>query len=287
MLSSMTGFARRIESTGAGELFWEIRSVNHRSLVISINLPELYRPLDANLRRVVADRLHRGKIDASLRFSSGVDFESEQLDRASVAALMEHANQVQEMNPRLVDLSTAEVLRWPGVLSSSVNPDEELQNLIIETFVELVDDLAVERNREGLAIQELLKEKINEIKQLENNIRESIPAALDAIKARLMGKINELKSVVDPERFEQEVALLIIKADVIEEIDRLGIHIQEFSRVLEHESNSGKRLGFILQEMNREVNTLSSKAAYYPITALAIDMKVELEQIREQLLNVV
>ena len=287
MIASMTGFARRVEKTQWGEITWNIRSLNHKSLDVSMQVPEPFRALESQCRRAIVESFSRGRIDASLSVTrTGADCETPLLDEAALQSLLAYANSVRQWAPDASPLSITEILRWPGVVNTDAEPEQELAQSVVATLGQTLADLTNDRQREGALVKAILVEKLEQFKTGSKEARQLIPAAQRNLQDRMVEKLGELDLEVDPGRWEQEIGLVLVKLDVVEEADRLDLHVAEFERVLTEESVVGKRLGFILQELGREVNTLGSKSMYYPLNALMVEMKVILEQIREQIQNV-
>ena len=287
MIASMTGFARRVEKTQWGEITWNIRSLNHKSLDVSMQVPEPFRALESQCRRAIVESFSRGRIDASLSVTrTGADSDTPLLDEAALQSLLSYANSVRQWAPDAAPLSITEILRWPGVVNTDAEPEQELAQSVVATLGQTLADLTNDRQREGALVKAILVEKLEQFKTGSKEARQLIPAAQRNLQDRMVEKLGELDLEVDPGRWEQEIGLVLVKLDVVEEADRLDLHVAEFERVLTEESVVGKRLGFILQELGREVNTLGSKSMYYPLNALMVEMKVILEQIREQIQNV-
>ena len=287
MIASMTGFARRVEKTQWGEITWNIRSLNHKSLDVSLQVPEPFRALESQCRRAIVERFSRGRIDASLSVTRvGADCESPHLDEAVLQSLLAYANSVRQWAPDATPLTITEILRWPGVVNTDAEPEQELAQSVVATLGQVLADLTNDRQREGALVKAILVEKLEQFKAGSSEARQLLPAAQRNLQDRMVEKLAELDLEVDPGRWEQEIGLVLVKLDVVEEADRLDLHVAEFERVLAEESVVGKRLGFIIQELGREVNTLGSKSMYYPLNALMVEMKVVLEQIREQIQNV-
>ena len=287
MIASMTGFARRVEKTQWGEITWNIRSLNHKSLDVSLQVPEPFRALESQCRRAIVESFSRGRIDASLSVTrAGADCETPLLDEAALQSLLAYANSVRQWVPDAAPLTITEILRWPGVVNTDAEPEQELAQSVVATLGQVLADLTHDRQREGALVKAILFEKLEQFKAGSHEARQFLPAAQRNLQDRMVEKLAELDLEVDPGRWEQEIGLVLVKLDVVEEADRLDLHVAEFERVLDEESVVGKRLGFIIQELGREVNTLGSKSMYYPLNALMVEMKVILEQIREQIQNV-
>ena len=286
MARSMTAFAR-LETTGTwGRAIWELRSVNHRFLEVGLRLPEELRLLDSEVRARIAAHCTRGKVDCSLRVEATARHAVElrvntELARqvitaaAAVAALMTNAAPI---NP-------LDVLRWPHVLEApEVNFDElgaTLLGLLDQALAEFVDN----RDREGAKLQELVLARCAEMHEITRTMRRRVPEIIEVLRSRHAAKIQDLAGRLDPARVEQECALLIQRLDVAEEVDRLETHLQEVERVMQRDQVVGRRLDFLMQELNREANTLGSKSAHIDSSSAAVDLKVLIEQVREQIQN--
>ena len=287
MISSMTGFGRCVVNSQWGDFSWNLRSLNHRSLDINIQVPESFRALEAQCRRSIAESFERGRIDASLSFAhANPNFRAESLDVSLVRHLLEFNEEIQQQFPDATALSVAEILRWPGMISSGEDEDEELSKRIIGALNEALTDLSGDRRREGALVVEIVLEKLALFKDSCTQARKLIPQAQKSMQDRFSEKLAELDLEVDPGRWEQEIALALIKLDVAEEIDRIELHVAEFERVLAEDSVVGKKLSFLIQELVRETNTLGSKTSHYALSSLSVEMKVTLEQMREQIQNI-
>ena len=287
MISSMTGFARRIVETQWGVVQWEVRSLNHRGLDLVFRMPEIFASLEADCRRLLATKFSRGRIEITLRFdNSGAVSDLQEVDTNALSGLLKHVDSIQQLAPDTSSMSVRDLLKWPGVLKSIEVENTQLDETVLSAFKHLLTELEDDRLREGSQIQALLVDKIGELKNYENQMVELVAAAEEAERDRLVRKLNELESVVDPERVAQEIAIALMKGDVSEEVERFRLHVVELERVLLKEEVAGKRLGFVLQELGREANTISSKSAFYPLSTVLIDIKVVLEQIREQIQNI-
>ena len=287
MISSMTGFARRIVETKWGVIQWEARSLNHRGLDMSLRLPDAFVSLEADCRRLLTKNFSRGRIDITLRLDkSTATLGAKELNVGAVNELLSYMDSIKELAPDVSSLSVIDILKWPDALKSSEMESTELDRVILDAFGDLISELEKDRLREGDQIQTLLIEKISELKKCEKQMLGMVATAQEAERERLTRKLKEIESEVDPDRVAQEIAIALMKGDVSEEVDRFRLHAQELERVLLEEELAGKRLGFVLQELGREVNTISSKSAYFPLATMLVDMKVVLEQIREQIQNI-
>lgn len=293
MIRSMTGFARR-ESTGPfGQLTCELRSVNHRYLEPGFRLPEELRAMEGELRQRLAKTLRRGKVDCTIHLRQTQGAERELLiDEAAADRLLGRVVELQRRLPTAsgatlrIELDPLEVLRWPGVLRD-VTPDAAgLAQACRTLFDDTLRDIGTHREREGARLKELIEQRCESLAMLVATVRERMPELRERLRERLRQRVTELGAQIDPERFEQEVVLLLQRADVDEEIDRLMGHLSEIRHVVGGEDSAGRRLDFLMQELNREANTLSSKSSELDMTRLAVDMKVLIEQMREQVQNI-
>ncbi|HLJ38646.1 MAG TPA: YicC/YloC family endoribonuclease [Steroidobacteraceae bacterium] len=286
MIASMTGFARREASGAWGTLVCELRSVNHRFLEAGFRLPDELRSAEGELRTRLARQIRRGKVDCSmtLRRALGAGGPLE-IDRAALARLVAA---VQEVSHSLREPSTVtalDMLRWPGVLREESADGEQLLEAAYAVFGATLDELVAARAREGARLRELLEQRCTALESLTQDVRARLPEMQAHVRARLEARVAELTTSVDPERLEQELALLLQRLDVDEELERLAGHVIEVRRVIGGSEPAGRRLDFLMQELNREANTLSSKSQDLETTRAAVDMKVVIEQMREQVQN--
>ena len=286
MIASMTGFARRELAGSFGTLACELRSVNHRYLEPGFRLPEELRPLESDLRQLLAKSLKRGKVDCTvhLRGSSGADREL-RVDPVALARVTTALGQVfRELPSATVD--AVEVLRWPGVVETVANDSDALLGAARTLFQQTLDDLSAMRLREGKRLGELIEQRCAGLATLVTQVRTRMPEIQARLRTRLNERVAELSATVEPERMEQEIVLQLQRIDVAEELDRLTGHIEETRRVMGGGEAAGRRLDFLMQELNREANTLASKSQDLDTTRLSVDMKVLIEQMREQVQNV-
>jgi len=283
----MTGFARREVSGPWGTLVCEVRSVNHRFLESGFRLPDELRAAESELRQQLAKRIKRGKVDCSMSYrrlqatDSALEVDTQALDR-----LTARIREISRMLPDPHTVNVLDVLRWPGVLREDSGLGEELLTAAQGVFAATLEDLAAARSREGQRLRELLEQRCTGLEALVAQVRARLPEVGARVRTRLDERLAELQTQVDQERLEQELALLLQRLDVDEELDRLAGHIVEIRRVLGGNEPAGRRLDFLMQELNREANTLSSKSQDLETTRSAVDMKVIIEQMREQVQNV-
>jgi uncharacterized protein (TIGR00255 family) len=274
MIASMTGFARRELAGSWGTLTCELRSVNHRYLEPGFRLPEELRPLESDLRQLLAKNLKRGKIDCTLHLRSAQTAERElRVDSAALTRIATAIGQVTRALPGAT-VDAIEVLRWPGVVETGTQDSEALLGAGRTLFQQTLDDLGGMRAREGKRLGELIEQRCAGLTMLVSQVRARLPEIQLRVRTRLK------------ERLEQEIVLQMQRLDVAEELDRLTGHIEETRRVMASGEAAGRRLDFLMQELNREANTLASKSQDLDTTRITVDMKVLIEQMREQVQNV-
>jgi uncharacterized protein (TIGR00255 family) len=286
MIASMTGFARR-ESTGSwGTLVCELRSVNHRFLEAGFRLPDELRAAEGELRARLARQVRRGKVDCTLSYrrpqgaGGALEVDAEALER-----LLGAVKVVSQALREPSTVSALDVLRWPGVLREDNAGGEQLLAVAYAVFGSTLEELVAARAREGTRLRELLEQRCAGLETLVMGVRARLPDVQARVRTRLDERLAELNASVDKERLEQELALLLQRLDVDEELERLSGHIEEVRRVIGGSEPAGRRLDFLMQELNREANTLSSKSQDLETTRAAVDMKVLIEQMREQVQN--
>ena len=287
MMLSMTAFARQQLEQDWGSLTWEIRSVNHRYLETSVRVPETFRRLEIVIRETVRKRLSRGKVECQLRYQSVENSTTEiNLNQNLVFKLLNANKEIEEMTGSSGSLSNMEILRWPGVVSDQQMDTASIDKQAIRLFSLALDDLISSREREGEELKGFVQKRLDAIREIVISIRAKMPEILTVQKQNLLDKIEDLKAELDSARVEQEIVLLTQKADVDEELDRLDSHLNEVQRVIDTKGQKGRRLDFLMQELNREANTLSSKSIVVDTTRSAVELKVQIEQMREQIQNI-
>jgi len=287
MIHSMTGYAAASREFSYGVLNLELRSVNHRYLDIQFRLPDELRGVESQLREVLAARFGRGKIDCRATFAAGAGAgKALHLNENLMHELAALAAKVRGVLPDAGGLRAADVLRWPGMLGADTVPVEELQQACRELLAKAISELAATRQREGERLKALLLERIAAMEAHIAGVAPRIPQAVAAFREKLAGRLKEALAGGDDERLRQEVALFATKIDVDEELSRLSTHVTETKRVLASGGAAGKRLDFLMQEMNREANTLGSKSADAAVSQAALELKVLIEQMREQVQNI-
>jgi len=287
MIRSMTGFARRERQDPWGTLVCELRTVNHRYLEISLRLPDDLKALDNDIRQAITSALRRGKVDANLYLKSTAGSQqSLEINTALLDELVARLAEVRGRIPGTTDLNPVELLRWPGVIRDAGVDSKPVLVAAMELLKQALAELNDTRHREGERTRELLLSRCIALRTSIQNVRTRLPEISRRLRERIVEKISQLGVAPDPERLEQELVLYAHKMDVDEEMDRLGGHLDEVMSVLDSSEPAGRRLDFLMQELNREANTLSSKSQDVETTRAAVDMKVIIEQMREQVQNV-
>jgi uncharacterized protein (TIGR00255 family) len=283
----MTAFAREEYRGDLGEMSWEIRSVNHRYLEAFLRLPEELRVLETVVRERLAARLGRGKLDVALKYKPSAESEAgiqvnHRMVEQLVAADLEVAGILQ------VDscLKPIDLLRWPGVLQEQERDFTPVKQLALELLDRTLDSLVANRQREGERLGEILLQRCRSLQEQVDRVRVLMPEVLQGVKTKILERLREVMEELDETRLEQEMALLAQRLDVDEEMDRLAGHLVEVERVLGTGEPVGRRLDFLMQELNREANTLSSKSSNLEVTRIGVEMKVLVEQMREQIQNI-
>ena len=287
MLHSMTGFARESAETAIGTLTWEIRAVNHRYLDVQFKLPEDLRPKEQTFRQQASSKLGRGKVECALYFRRALDQGSEmQIDTDLVELIGHRISDLTAKLPNVAAVNPIEILRWPGVIQQAeidVEPLLAEARALLDTALAAIDEM---RSNEGQRIADMLESRCAEIALIAANVRVRMPEVLDAVRIKQKERLANLDVEAEPARLEVELALLATKVDVDEELDRLDSHLVEIRDALKEQKPVGRRLDFLMQELNREANTLGSKSADTETTKAAVDLKVLIEQMREQIQNV-
>ena len=286
MVRSMTAFARHPCETEQGTATWEVRSVNSRYLELPFRLPDDFRDLEPHLREHCKTLLSRGKVEIFLRFQTSGSAAGLSVDQALLQALKKASDEVQAVMPETPPADTLTVLQWPGVLIRRAPDYREVQETLLSAFTVTLQQLQLAREREGQALKSLIMERCQRVSALSHEADAIMPVALRAQRDSLQEKLSELRQSLDSERLEQEMLLLAQKADIAEESDRLRTHIREVMAILQRDEPIGRRLDFMMQELNREANTLSSKALHNDLTRIGVEIKVLIEQMREQVQNI-
>ncbi|MCB1827538.1 MAG: YicC family protein [Coxiellaceae bacterium] len=287
MIYSMTGFARHTIKGEWGSATWEIRSVNHRYCDISVKLPESFRECEPAIRRAIQAKISRGKIEALLKFSPSADVATgAMINHSLLHQLTGHTATLQRAFHQDVTVNAVDLLRWPGLLEDTEVSLSQLQQPILDGLEDAIDKLKDMRQQEGQAILAMLTERLVAISEIVTVCRSLQPLIKTRYREALLEKLSEVKEQLDQDRLEQEMVYFSQKIDVAEELDRLDAHVSEINNVLQRDDAVGRRLDFFMQELNREANTLSSKSQDQQQTHASVDLKVLIEQMREQVQNI-
>lgn len=286
MIQSMTAYARIEHKAQWGTASWEIRSVNQRYLETYLRLPEQFRSFEPVLRDRLRKRLSRGKVEVNLRYELADNSNNElQLNQALAKQLLDAATWLKQEAGQ-GDVNLTDILRWPGVLASGEQDMDAIGADLMTAFDSAIDQFIEARGREGEAIKDMLLSRLDGVSEQIAIVREHMPTVMLHQREKLTNRLAEIKGELDPARIEQEMVLLAQKQDVAEEMDRLEAHVAEARRILKKGGSEGRRLDFMMQEFNRESNTLASKSISTEITSAAVELKVLIEQMREQIQNV-
>ena len=287
MIQSMTAFARSQSQSHAGSIVCEVRSINHRYLEMSLRLPEVLHELEVHMRERIREHIKRGKIECFLRYqpseTSGVELT---INTALVEKLCQANELIAKELKHPAHINTMDILRWPGILQMKEVDLENVQEDVLALLDQTLENLVEARCREGAQLKELFLQRLEGMAVELVKVRARIPAILQGQRERLMARFSDASLQFDTSRLEQEMVLLAQKIDVTEEIERLETHITEVRRILKHGGAVGRRLDFLMQELNREANTLGAKSVDADTTRASVELKVLIEQIREQVQNV-
>ena len=286
MIRSMTGFARRERQYPWGLISWELKTVNHRFLEIGCRLPEDFRSAEAEFRQTIAAAVRRGKVDASLHFRPAAASEALEIDAELLENLTHHARHAAELAGAAARIDVAGLMRWPGVVREPARDAAPLAAAAQGLLGEALAELTRFRDSEGARLREALELRCAGLADFASQVAARLPQVRARIRSKLLERIAQLTSEVDHDRLEQELAMLAQRLDVDEEIDRLRGHVEEVRKAFGAQEPAGRRLDFLMQELNREANTLSSKSQDVETTRAAVDMKVLIEQMREQVQNI-
>lgn len=287
MIQSMTTFARCSDQGSWGTASWEIRVVNHRYFDCALKIPDVFRPLESSIRLQLQQQLNRGRVDCSLRFTPGDQEEAGfVLNLPLVKKLVDAVTEIKSYLP-MSTIDPMKVLSWPQVLQTQEVDLTAMQEKVLTLFKTTFSELIATREREGSALAKLLKDKLQELLIIVDRVKSKMPEILANQRQRIIKSLEEVTASLDQSRLEQEMVYFAQKVDVTEEIDRLEAHTKEVLRVLNSGGVVGKRLDFLMQELNREANTLASKSVDIETTQSAVELKVLIEQMREQVQNIV
>ncbi len=285
MTQSMTAYAQAAITTELGELSCELRSVNHRFLDIAPRMPDDLRAHEGALRDLISTTLARGRIDVFIRLRES---ENAALEPNLIAAenLQSLIDEMRQSVPEMQMIRAIDVLKWPGILQAKKADPEVMKAHLLSVLESALDGLRQARAKEGQKMAELINSRLNSMSDVIIQVDALLPELVEAYSARLDEKLADIKDQLDPSRLEQELVIFLQKTDVAEELDRLNVHIEEVAAVLAMPEPAGRRLDFLMQELNREANTLGSKSQDPRLTKASVDLKVLIEQMREQVQNI-
>jgi len=287
MARSMTAFARQELVKDWGTLTLELRSVNHRYLDVSIRMPEEFRSHESKIREKISAKLARGKVDVGLRFSRTESSSGEiTIDKELVQQIANASREVDHILYNPAAVLSLDILRWPGVIKSPELDTNELTTALFELVDDTLKDMLEGREREGEKLAELISQRCQSISEVIVKVKKRLPEIMQIWREKLLSRIQDASVDVDENRLEQELVMIAQKTDVDEELDRLTTHVVEVERVLKDKKPIGRRLDFLMQELNREANTLGSKSIDTETTKASVDLKVLIEQMREQIQNI-
>jgi len=282
----MTGFARRERQFPWGLLAWELKTVNHRFLEMGCRLPEEFRVGEAEFRQAIAAAVRRGKVECSLHFRPAVMAGAFEVDAALLGSLVQRAQQIAVQAGGAARIDVLELLRWPGVIRDGTRDHAPMIAAAHALLADALAELARSRDSEGARLRDALEQRCAGLIEFAALVMDRLPEVRARMRTKLLERIAQLVSDVDHERLEQELAILAQRLDVDEELDRLRGHVDEVRKTFVGQEAAGRRLDFLMQELNREANTLSSKSQDIETTRAAVDMKVLIEQMREQVQNI-
>lgn len=286
-VNSMTGYATAARELDWGSVSVELRSVNHRYLDVSFRMPDELRAAEQGLREAIAAGVTRGKLECRVSYAlRGGARSGAEIDAALFDSLLALDARVRQSRPDARPLGVADILRWPGMLGSDELPVEELKAAAAGLMEEVLREFAAARAREGAKLAAVILERAAEMRGRIATVQPRMPGIIAAFRDKLNARLNEALVSADDERVRQEITLFVNKIDVDEELSRLATHLDELERILKKGGAAGKRLDFLMQELNREANTLGSKAADIEVTRVSMDLKLLIEQMREQIQNI-
>lgn len=285
MIQSMTAFARQESQGDWGVAVWELRTVNHRYLEMNIRLPDTLVALEMTLRELVKAQLQRGKIEINLRYKP-FNHTHLTVNKELAQQFLAACYDIKKLAPELIYPNSVDVLRWPGVLNTQELTVDVLQQPLLTAFDLAMKNLIKMRSREGEALEEYIEQRLKNIELNIAKVNGHLPKIISGQREKLLSRLHEFKNNLDLARLEQEILLFSQKIDVAEELSRLHAHTIEMHRTLQEGGAVGRRLDFLLQELNREANTLAAKSASAEITMIAVELKVLIEQMREQVQNI-
>ncbi len=287
MIRSMTAFARKQKQSDWGAIIWELRSVNHRYLEMNVRLPDHLRALEIEVREWVGKRLGRGKLECNLKFQANTNtLPPLSLNQPLAQRLLAVTAELEHLMGPDTGLKPIDVLNWPGMVNEPEPDLEPIKQTILDSLDEALVELVTTREQEGKRTADMILQRCQSMDQLVHNVRIRRPQVVTRLREKLLSRLTDLPADADPGRLEQEMAIIAQRMDVEEELDRLDAHLAEIRAVLQRREPVGRRLDFLMQELNREANTLSSKSGDTETTQAAVELKVLIEQMREQVQNI-
>jgi uncharacterized protein (TIGR00255 family) len=287
MICSMTGYSSVTREFPFGTVSLELRSVNHRYLDIQFRMPDELRPMEPAMREILGARLHRGKVDCRVGFAVLPSAQTAgQLAPEILQRLAAFNREVLAVIPEAQPLRVVDVLRWPGMFGPESLPVESLREACMELLQTALEELAATRQREGEKLRAMIAERAVKLREVAATVGPRIPGLIAAFEEKLASRVREAVANLDDDRLRQEITLFASKIDVDEELSRLNAHLDELTRILRVGGTAGKRLDFLMQELNREANTLGSKSVDTEISRVSMEIKVLIEQMREQIQNI-
>ena len=286
MTKSMTGFARVENESEVGHLAIELRAVNHRYLEISPRMPEELRSFEGQLRSTIQKQLARGKIDCNIRFKTARSEAGLTLDEDLIQALLKTIDSVEHKMSNPARNTALDFMGWPGVIKEDKPNQEATGKMLLTQLQSALNELIEMRKAEGQRLEALILDRLDQVADIVKKVQARLPIVLDAVRVKLLGRFKSLEIEADSGRLEQELVIIAQKLDVAEELDRLLSHIEATRETLATDKPIGRKLDFLMQEFNREANTLSSKSGDAETTQAAVDLKVLIEQMREQVQNI-
>ena len=286
MTRSMTAFSRQELQTEQGDLTWELRSVNHRYLEVALRLDDSFRSLEMQIRKQFANKLGRGKVDAVLRYKKPQQQAGFEIDQDLAKSVIKGCNELGDLADDSAPVDMLRVLQWPGVIVADTLDQAALNKSVMDSLKAAIDELVTVRETEGTALQAMILQRCDDIEDIAKATRQRLPEILEQQRTKVQARLDELQLDLDNDRLEQEMVLLAQKTDVAEELDRLESHVVEVRNVIARDEPVGRRLDFLMQELNREANTLGSKSIDTETTRYSVELKVLIEQMREQIQNI-
>ncbi len=287
MIKSMTAFARCQKSAKFGSLTWELRSVNHRYLDVHLRLPDELRAIEGRYRELINSSLSRGKLECNLVFKPELMIDAGvELNQELAQSMLASCEQLQATLQQPAMINLVDVMKWPGVIkttSPDMEPIAEAAEILLQRALQ---ELVANREREGERLKVLIVQRCANVDKIVAQVREQMPQIRELYQQKILSRFEQLKVEPDMNRLEQELVYLVQKMDVDEELDRLDAHVKEIGEVLNRDEAVGRRLDFLMQELNREANTLASKSAEIRMTQASVELKVLIEQMREQIQNI-